>query len=89
MVSKIVFFTFPAFEIQWHWKQADRPTDPFMSCEWGDGESIKGEPFNMTYPTNDSIYRIPYDYPVHDEYTYTCTMSNHVSNMTITQDVSI
>ena len=80
-----------AFEIKWHWLQIDKPTDPFMSCDWGDGSGLSPneEPFNMTYTTNDTYYRIPYDYGKHNEYTYSCTMSNHVSNMTIGQDVSL
>ena len=76
--------------MQWFWEQFDQPTDPLMECDWGDdkGLSPDGEPFNMTYPTNGTrIYKIPYDYAKHNEYTYTCKMWNHVSNMTIIQDV--
>jgi hypothetical protein len=61
-----------------------------MTCDWGDGsgKSPDSEPFNMTYNATDDIFLVPYDYAKHNEYTYECTMENHVSSWTFSKDVS-
>ena len=72
------------------------PTDPYMTCSWGDNLNNKpnGEPLNFTHYHREEngahkIYRVPYQYGSQGEYNITCTMWNKVSTMTLDKNVSL
>ena len=73
------------------------PTDPQVTCEWGDGTTEPNElgfhfhnatQFNFT--GNDTLIHVafPHDYPAHNEYNVSCTMWNRVSSMNFSKSVS-
>ena len=77
-----------AFAVQLLMGQIDHPTQPQVTCSWGDGtrNSPDREYFNNT--GLGSSYQFLHFYARHNHYTYQCNMSNHVSEMNFTKDVS-
>ena len=74
---------------------ADLPTEPYVSCDWGDGSSTTDELFVMGEDNNmaenkdtERIYNLEHKYKKQGEYTIECSMQNKVSNQSLTHSVS-
>ena len=79
---------FAAYVVNLTKLQTYHPSKPFMNCEWGDktGFSPENEPYNNT--NLNETYPIPHIYTKHNHYTYECTISNHVSELSFEKNVS-
>lgn len=76
-----------AYMVQLEKNQIDHPSNLRITCEWGDGSrnSPSGGFYNQT--GHNVFYPIPHSYPKHNEYTYNCSMFNHVSELSFSQKV--
>ena len=73
----------------------DLPTEPYVTCNWGDGTSILDELFVMSENTNvatikevDRVFNLEHDYKTQGEYTIECSMNNKVSEQSVSHQVN-
>ena len=74
---------------------ADLPTEPYVSCNWGDGLLTTDELFIMGADNNmavnkdaDRVYNLEHKYKKQGAYFIECSMRNKVSEQSLTHNVS-
>ena len=73
----------------------DLPTEPYVTCNWGDGTLTTDELFIMSEDNNvaknkvnDRVYNLEHDYKTQGEYSIECSMNNKVSEQSVSHQVS-
>ena len=71
------------------------PTQPYVSCDWGDGSFTTDELFLMGPDNNmaenkekERVYNVEHKYKSQGEYSIECSMENKVSKLSLTHEVS-
>ena len=73
----------------------DLPTEPYVTCNWGDNTSITDKLFVMSENKNvatnkevDRVFNLEHNYKTQGEYTIECSMNNKVSEQSVSHQVN-